>query len=441
MVLVIPDTLFSTKAQFATVGSLGFTTQNLSLIVKVEGTDSNLVENLKSLTLDGVPIWSHPKAGNPSLLFSKMPDGKYWASIEIDGASKAHEVRSNGRVKFAGYLYGYMPQTGFGWPIALSNLVVTYDTLAPVVTRAAVTDDCGGFLCTASEVRDRPSPPRSRPQDGDHVETGIAMIDSVRGTGSANYRLTRITDQTFPSQPAYRQFVYRWEVIDKSKPAKMIYSVTDFAQNICYDTLTYTPAKVQDTSAPRLQRMKWNEQTWKYTATEKVFVPDPPRKCPQNGDQIDQGLSAISVNTSNTRLIAETTKFSADTSVRTATFTIEVVDGTSNAAAIVSVTDRIGNVRRDSVFYAAPTSVSAHSNDARCTWTARVIDGRIQIVSDQHEQLSGEFVIRDIGGRVLESSFNDGVSWTSSRIYSKGMYFITIQGATQVCKTMIVMVY
>ncbi|MEN9282394.1 MAG: hypothetical protein RL594_1329 [Bacteroidota bacterium] len=238
MVCLSPQEQFVSSAQFQTATQQQFSAHTLNLVVYADTADPNLIENLKSLKIDGTPVWSHPDAEKPSLLFTRMPNGLYWASLRLGATATARTIQSNGRVKFGGYVYGYGPVDAYGWPIssALRDLT-SIDTMPPVIKREG---SCGDYTLEATELRNLPNPPRSPRRDTDQVETGIAAIDTVDGRNSFNYRLVLVTDQKFPSGPAaYKRFTYTWEVVDPKKDARVVYFVADHAGNVTIDSCIY----------------------------------------------------------------------------------------------------------------------------------------------------------------------------------------------------------
>lgn len=111
------------------------------------------------------------------------------------------------------------------------------DTLPPEVTG---TMNCGTFFGVATEFRNIPDPPRSPAIDSDQVETGVAYIDTIPGSGSYNYRVVILTDTVLPREPSYKRVDYRVEVIDPTKDAFCVYGVYDWADNVAFDTLHHT---------------------------------------------------------------------------------------------------------------------------------------------------------------------------------------------------------
>ncbi|MFM8770847.1 MAG: hypothetical protein ACKOE4_02320 [Candidatus Kapaibacterium sp.] len=243
MMCVNPSEQYVTEAFFQTPTMSQFTKHYLNLVIKTDTSDPNIIENLKSLQVDGQPVWSNGKSTKPSLLFSRMPNGMYFAGLEFGTEAFAHRVTSNGLVSFSGYIYGFGAVDAYGWPIS-SALRRTYpaDTLPPVIVKGKPV--CGDYALEATELRNIPDPPKAQPNDADQVESGIAKIDSVAGRGSFNYRLALITGQVVPQSPSYKRFRYEWQVIDKSKDARVVYYVADFNSNAAIDSCIYVADKV-----------------------------------------------------------------------------------------------------------------------------------------------------------------------------------------------------
>ncbi len=441
MIGILPDTLFGVSSMFSTFRSQEFSVQYLNLIVKPDARDSNVLENLKSLTLDGIPIWKHPKAETPALLSSRMANGLYCASFQFSPENKVHVIRSNGLVSFAGYLYGYSENDGFGWPISLSNVVTSVDTMPPIIKRTVVAGECGTYRCSATELRNNPNPPRTRLMEGDQIETGIASIDTVPDMRSTNYTLVKKTSQSFPTDSTLKTFDYEWRVRNTNNPARVIYRVADFAGNGAIDTLTYTPPKTVDTTAPRLQRLAKSSYVWEYTAVERAFIPNPPRACPLAGDQVDVGVASIAATAKNMRLVADITKYPADSVVRSATFSIALEDSTRDGESIVTVADRNGNIQRDTIRYVAPTSVSNQHDPHSCSWSSAYSNGRMRLEATDSDGLRGNLVVRDLSGRTFETAQVSGPSWVSETLYAPGIYFVTIEDAGLLCSMKLVVLY
>lgn len=361
MMSITPQEHYATTAIFQTPTMSQFSKHFLNLVVTTDTSDPNLIENLKSLEIDGQPVWNNGKATKPSLLFSRMPNGMYNAGLEFGTDACAHRVTSNGRVSFGGYLYGFGSVDSYGWPIGAGTVVKTVDTVSPVISKVASPTSCGGYLCEATEVRNDPNPPASAPNEGDQVETGISSITVVGPNDTSNFRLVLMTDSSFPRATSYKRFTYEWQVINKSRSARARYVVRDFAGNSALDSVVYTPAQTTDTSAPVVKRLLSKTTFWDLVATDTINVPNPPRQCPQDGDQIDRGLAEVSCDCTNMRILPGQLRFSPDSFVRKAEFSVAVEDIQLEATGIVLVRDRGSNVRRDTLRYSPATSV--HDTD------------------------------------------------------------------------------
>ncbi len=248
MICVTPREQFVWDATFQAPTMAQFSKNNLNLVIQVDASDpTSIEENLKSLEVDGVPVWNHPKALKPTLLNSRMPNGDYFATIDFGTEARSHSIRSNGLVRFGGYLYGFGAVDAYGWPLSSALRTVSpRDTNRPVI---AGTASCGDYSLEVTDLRNLPDPPAKVPQDAHQVEQGIAMIDSVRGKGNSNYRLVRVTDQVFPERQSYKKFSYRWEVIDKSKDARVVYYVVDHAGNMTLDTCMHKAVQLATSAA------------------------------------------------------------------------------------------------------------------------------------------------------------------------------------------------
>lgn len=243
MINVVPEEQFIPNTIFQTPTLSQFVKHRLNLIVWADPTDPNYIDNLKSLEIDSIPVWSHPQAVAPRLLFTNMPGTNYhWCSIDFGTVATSHRIKGNGKVKFGGYIYGYGAVDAYGWPAASGfRPTATIDTMPPLIVADS---NCGDYNFEATELRNIPDPPLAEPKDSDQVETGIAFIDTVAGSNSYNYRLIMITADDLPREPSFKRFRYRWEVIDKSKDAWAEYFVQDWADNVTFDTVFYFADKL-----------------------------------------------------------------------------------------------------------------------------------------------------------------------------------------------------
>lgn len=251
MINVVPKEQFITSTIFQSPTAGKFGKHRLNLIVWADSADPEYINNLKSLAVDSIPVWSHPNADVPRILFTRMPGGDnlHWCTVEFGSSGKSHTITCNGKIRFGGYIYGFGAADAYGWPAASGFRPTTsFDTLAPVLTEI---DSCGDYDFRATEFRNIPSPPTSPPKDSDQVETGISDIDFVEGAPNTNYRIVLQTAQTFPRESSYKDFKFRLEVIDKGLDAYAEIRVSDFGSNnqdggvnVTYDTVFYFAAKL-----------------------------------------------------------------------------------------------------------------------------------------------------------------------------------------------------
>ena len=443
MVTVCPEEQFTTGAAFQLPTMSQFTKHYLNLVVKTDTTDNvAMEENLKSLAIDGTPIWSHPQADKTSLLNARMPNGLFCASVEFGTGTQAHRITGNGRVRFGGYVYGYGAVDAYGLPLSTVavEVVRTVDTMPPTVEVAEIPGQCGGYRGVASEIRNTPNPPSTTPQNGDQVETGIASIDTVAGRRSFNYQRKLISSSDFPPSPSYKVFRYEWTVNDATKPARVIYSARDFAGNTTLDTLTYTPATSVDTAKPVIIRKTSKPALWDIVVTERTNYPDPPRDCAEPGDQRDRGLAEVTVERVNMRLIGDTMKLSPDSMVQKTELSVFVEDISQKASCIINARDRAGNIARDTIVYDPTTDVYQEQTAPTAIRITLSPDGQ-SVTATLPEGIAGLTLgLYDLQGRQLKSiPLNDArtVKVTLSELQI-GVYVICASGADRLCSAPII---
>jgi len=242
----IPTTIFQSPTLTA------FSAHKLNLIVQADTASPTLIDDLKSLTIDGKPTWSDSRAISPTLLFNRINNTDlYWTTIDFATDGLSHTIASNGNIKFGGYIYGYGQTDAYGWPAAAAfKPTGVQDTMRPLFTQ---TSDCGDWTINVTELRNIPDPPLAVPKDSDQVETGVSEIDFVAdsiGRISTNYEIVLITDQQLPRDPSYKRFTFQMKVVDKSKDAIAYIYIKDWANNITYDTVFYYADKITFNPTP-----------------------------------------------------------------------------------------------------------------------------------------------------------------------------------------------
>jgi hypothetical protein len=297
-------------------------------------------------------------AHSPTLLSNKMPNGLYWTTLSFGNDPKAHKISSNGRVSFAGYVYGFGFVDAYGWPISGGKSyipIATIDTLAPVLTH--VSKECKIRVFRASEERNIPNPPRTTPLVGDHVETGIKDIRLQ--SSSANLRVDLGKDSTSAFSNAPKTYSFSVAVIDSMKAAYGTIEVVDWNNNRTQDTMTYTPVTRVDSLKPIVELKANVGVLWDFEIRDNQNIPDPTPRCPSGTIQVDAGLKSVQFDSLNMRMIRPLQRvFPAGT--YTSSMTFEVIDITKAGWGCVTVFDNAGNSRNFCQQYNPSTSVEDH---------------------------------------------------------------------------------
>lgn len=402
MISVQPLESYTKDLTFCVASESAFNHHRVSIVVSVLPGVQDTIAALNSIQLDGVPLATHKNAFAPKLLKTKMPNGMYWARIGISGAEVGHAITSNDSVVVGGYVFGYGAFDAYGWSIGgKSTPPVTVDTLAPLIVRTK--GECGTWSMEATELRNIPDPPLAITADTNQVETGIAKIDTVSGSSTDNYILELITSQTFPENPVYTRFQYRWTVVDNLKDARAEYFVEDFAGNRVLDTLVYDAPVFVDTMPPITTLISEDSVQWKFEATELRNVPTLPVACPVSGQQRESGLTLMQLDAASTNLtlaVTSGTQFPPDSIIKRAEFVVRVIDPTIAAFGIVTSADKSGNVTYDTIRYQSPTSVDGESSsgvfmtivpnpvidDCRVTWSNQLHATVVEVI-DLHGRI------------------------------------------------------
>jgi hypothetical protein len=227
-IVVTPQEQYIQATVFQTPSNSAFAT-NWFNVVAVGDSNDAAGEKLKSIVLDGKPIW----ITKPTLLSNRIPGTNlYWQNLKV--APGPHRITSN--TVFGGYIYGFSDFDSYGWPAAMAlKKLDQIDTLPPVLTK---TEECGDFTYTATELRNFGPPP-----DTAQIDQGIAtieMIDSI----SVNYKLELLTADKIVVDPKVTTFDFKFSVIDKTKDAFAIFVVLDRAGNYVIDSIRYTVNKL-----------------------------------------------------------------------------------------------------------------------------------------------------------------------------------------------------
>ncbi len=228
MIIVTPQEQYIQATVFQTPANTSFSTNWFNIIAEGDPNDPEQ-KKLKSVTLDGKPIWIN----KPTFLSNRIPGTNlYWQNVNVNPGP--HRLTS--QTRFGGYIYGFSTFDSYGWPAAMAiRKLDEVDTLPPVLT---FEEECGDFTYTATEVRTFGPPP-----DTAQVDQGISsieMIDSV----SYNYDLKFLTADRIVVDPKVKEFKFEFKVKDKTKDAFAIFVVLDRAGNYTIDSVKYVVDKL-----------------------------------------------------------------------------------------------------------------------------------------------------------------------------------------------------
>ncbi len=229
MIYVTPDEQYSKRAVFQTPEhkKINFYKNYFNMIAVGDTTDPEQ-KKLKSITIDGEPIWEK----NQSFLYTRFPGSNlYWTRVFVNPGSHVVE----GDTTFSGYIYGYGSENSYGWPAGLEAKIiyVEADTLEPQYE--LLDEDCGIYHYRAFEERTYEGG-----LDTIQIDSGIDSIGLYEDR-STNFSLEYVTSSTISKDSAVFEFEFNLRVQDKSKPAHAEFFIRDNAGNITSVIIDYQP--------------------------------------------------------------------------------------------------------------------------------------------------------------------------------------------------------
>jgi hypothetical protein len=218
MVLVSPQEQYVNEAVFQTPSNAALVNNYFNIIAIHDPNDTEK-NDLKSITLDGLPIYNTEQG----FLNNRISQTDlYWARLSIKPA--AHIVR--GDSKFGGMVYGMNYADSYAWPIAMGfNKIDELDTLPPVIT---ISKTLCGFCILATELRNG-SQDDSLRQIDQGINTVVLLDSSVN---------VDLIDTTKYAPPNY-EYSFFIQPIDRNKDAIAYFAVEDNAGNIAIDSIKY----------------------------------------------------------------------------------------------------------------------------------------------------------------------------------------------------------
>ncbi|MBP6510048.1 MAG: T9SS type A sorting domain-containing protein [Candidatus Kapabacteria bacterium] len=234
MIRLTPVDQFVTGTFFEFPTSAKWGKHRLNVIAKVDTSSPTYLDDLKSLQIDGIPVHQYPDPLASRIIQNTIGDGYHWASVDFGPSAAAHTISGNGNVTFGGYIYGYGQFDAYGWPLGGSTKEMgSIDTMPPIISRGTELPTSYSFAVT--ELRNGGSTSGGTSQ----IEKGLAVIDTVAGAGSFNFRLVGPDPKTMHRYYRLTSAQYKWEVIDPTKDARCVYFAQDWADNRVVDSVTY----------------------------------------------------------------------------------------------------------------------------------------------------------------------------------------------------------
>jgi hypothetical protein len=334
------------RATFATSPNRRFSTNHVSLIVQANPSAESYIRDLESVMIDGVAVWSHPQALIPGLKSNHIGDGVHYATVEIPSNGKPHVITCNDNVRFTGTFVGSGADEAYGWPVAGSIRPRGMDDSASPMLMLD-TRDCR--FATVSV------------DDGKGL--GIAVIDTVAGAGNDNIDIMRDFTSPLPRFGALTTAEFTILVRDVRLPARCVFYVQDWADNISVDSVLFVPVVTFDTLPPEITSELKEDRWWVYRVTEDRNIPLEPEPCPTTAPQRESGIRQILVESAsdsiNMRVMLEPIP-SSDSIKPTVAMRVQiaVVDPMLDGRCRFVVRDWAGNSTAESVHYTAQTSAT-----------------------------------------------------------------------------------
>lgn len=373
MVCVTPLEQYCKATTLAVSTLTTFSRHRIDLLVRADTSDPNLVNDLKSLEIDGTPCWSDARAASPKLLFNRINGTDlYWTGIDFQGPGTTHTIKGNGKISFAGAIYGYGQTDAYGWPIPANckdlGDTMCVDTIAPTLTSSG---PATRRSYTVAELRPAPVDPSSTPFALPQCASGIADVGFVSTSSyppTKNMLLTITSDPDLSRFRAQRSLTFTLEFIDRCKPAAAYFFVRDWAGNTRIDSLIILDAGCVIDTMPPVFEKHGTPALLSITATEKRNIPDPPRFPPADSDQVETGLADIRLVEGNLQMLSENYELTLVTASAfprvqpyyAFDFTLRVVDTTRPAKAYYIARDWASNTTIDSIRF-TPTATGVHA--------------------------------------------------------------------------------
>lgn len=229
MMLVAPSSTFGSSGTIQTPSLDNFNIHYLNIIATT--TDSATAEaDLQSITLNGEPVWSSDRVVDGGLLneAGTIPASIHGEDIHFVTLqcrnSESLTIRSNGKVRLGGYLFGFGNFDSYGYPAAL---VLTdssqSDTTRPDIS-AVVDSTSARFTAT-------------KPNTTSGRSASLARVRTLPGTTNANVTADAPLLRLLPRADDVRIVKGDITMEDTLLDCVVILAAQDYAGNVAIDTI------------------------------------------------------------------------------------------------------------------------------------------------------------------------------------------------------------
>lgn len=229
MMLVAPTSTFGSSGTIQTPSLDNFNIHYLNIIATT--TDSATAEaDLQSITLNDEPVWSSDRVVDGGLLNEAgiIPASIHGQDIRFvtlhcrNGESLT--IRSNGKVRLGGYLFGFGIFDSYGYPAALALADSSQsDTTRPDIS-AIVDSTSARFSATKPNMASRRS-------------ASLARVRTLPGTTNANVTANAPLLRLLPRTDNVRIVEGVTTMEDTLQDCVVILAAQDYAGNVAIDTI------------------------------------------------------------------------------------------------------------------------------------------------------------------------------------------------------------
>lgn len=200
MIALVPEEQFVSSALFQTPMLSDFTNHFLTFVVRVKGDSAGHLANLRSILINGMPLWNHADLFPQQMASTAVPGTDLYC-FRLKVKPGPYTVNGNDSVDIGGYVYGYGELNAYGWPIGgAEHRTDLDDTVSPSIEAVetgagwdvSVLDVGAGLAYVGRSVSDVTT---MTSIIGDHGLYGM-MEQRMRATFSVRWRDPEAPDST-----------------------------------------------------------------------------------------------------------------------------------------------------------------------------------------------------------------------------------------------------